>query len=330
MKNIRQPSAKSVEGTSPPRGSAPRSPLDWAANAGAVGDVLIELEARLKRRRRQRVRRIAGMTLGLFVIGLGGYLTVHEPASDGRMTPDSALVSIPRRQTLPDGSLVEFRHDARIEVAYTDSLRRVVLDRGEVHFQVAKNQSRPFVVSAGGVDFRAVGTAFTVCLRDRKVEMFVSEGRVAVESGRAKGIQDGGLASQPPAVGSTADVLVVDARNHVMVDIAAPEIPVAVVNTISESELSQRLSWRAPKLDFSGTPLEEAIEMINRHAMGEQRVRLVLGDPSLATVQISGILRADNISTLLDVLESEYGIKAERRSATEIVLLKIPATREPG
>jgi hypothetical protein len=52
-----------------------------------------------------------------------------------------------------------------------------------------------------------------------------------------------------------------------------------------------------PRLDFSGTPLAEAIAIIGRHS----GVRLMLGDPALGKVQVSGVLRklsidADGIS----------------------------------
>jgi transmembrane sensor len=58
----------------------------------------------------------------------------------------------------------------------------VVLERGEAHFQVAKNPARPFVVVARGVEIRAVGTAFSVGLESTRVEVLVTEGQVAVET----------------------------------------------------------------------------------------------------------------------------------------------------
>ena len=93
--------------------------------------------------------------------------------------------------------------------------------------------------------------------------------------------------------------------------------------------MNQRLAWRAPRLEFSGTPLATAIEMLNAHAKDERRPLLKLGDASLATVRISGILRADNIDTLIGVLEADYGIRAEKHGETEIVLHKVFAPQKP-
>ena len=54
------------------------------------------------------------------------------------------------------------------------------LVRGEAHFVVAADASRPFVVSAGAVSVRAVGTEFVVRYSAREIGVLVTEGRVAV------------------------------------------------------------------------------------------------------------------------------------------------------
>ena len=69
------------------------------------------------------------------------------------------------QRTLEDGSVVEsLNRGAEIAVNFTPGERRVALLKGEANFEVAKNKERPFIVSAGGVDVRAVGTAFNVRL----------------------------------------------------------------------------------------------------------------------------------------------------------------------
>ena len=63
--------------------------------------------------------------------------------------------------------------------------------RGEGRFQVAHDATRPFIVSAADADVRAVGTAFTVRLRESaQVDVLVSEGdrghRVRARAARAR------------------------------------------------------------------------------------------------------------------------------------------------
>jgi transmembrane sensor len=313
MKNTRQSNPAS---SSRPALEAKRShPLDWPASAGAVGDVLSELKVQLKRRRRRQWQKAAGASVALLVLGLVWLGVVRERPASGASVAASSSVLLPERQTLADGTLVELRSGAKIAVNFSAALRRVTLEQGEAHFAVAKNPDWPFVVSAGGVEFRAVGTAFAVHLADKEVEMLVTEGRVAVERPTA---------AETSAAAAPAPLATVEAGNHVVVDVSVPQIAAPAVRAISKTELSRRLAWRAPKLEFSGTPLSAAIELINRHSAEAEKIQL--GDPALADLRISGILRADNIDTLLGVLEADYGIKAEKREGG-IVLRRDSAGR---
>jgi transmembrane sensor len=300
--------------------------MDWPAQAGAVDDVLCALDERLRQRRAVRRRAFAGV-LGVMLV-VGGVAQFSrtsslEPASaPPAIAAVAARVSLPERQVLADGSIVELRPGARISVEFTDVLRRVVLEAGEAHFQVEKNAARPFVVAAHGVEFWAVGTAFNVQLDSRSVELVVTEGRVAIDRGGAT-VPPTALA---PAIatgvasgGEDMRLTVVDAGQRVVVE-AATEKAGADFETESlpPSALAERMAWRVPRLELSGTPLVEAIRLINQHS----QVKLSLGDPSLASVRLSGVLRADNVDTLLSLLAESHGIRAERRGESEIVLRK--------
>lgn len=304
------PRPASPSAAPPPR---PADPLDWAAQAGAVSDVLHEMHTRLRRRRQRRLRTAAAAAVMLAVGFVAWRFLSPDMLSPAAPVPPSAVVTLPARQLLPDGSIIELRHDARVAVAFSGTLRRVVLEQGEAHFRVAKNPERPFVVSAAGVDFRAVGTAFTVQLGERKVEMLVTEGTVAVENARP-------ASADPGTPDPTATVpLLVQAGMRVEMATTREAAAVPVVESVTEAQLNRLLAWRAPKLELSGTPLAEAVDLINRHAGAQMGVRVVLGEPDLAGIRLTGILRADNIDTLIAVLEADHGIRAERRG-DEILL----------
>lgn len=222
------------------------------------------------------------------------------------------LPGLPPRRTLEDGSFVELRGDAALRVAYTPSVRRVELVRGEAHFNVAHDSMRPFVVLAGRVEFRAVGTAFSVQLGETNVDLIVTAGRVAVDCAGT------GIGTAAPRT-----LALVEKGSHVALRRdALPATPPTVV-PLPEGELGRRLAWRAPRLEFSATPLATALEMIQRAAAAaaiEPPPRLEIGDAGLAEVRLSGVLRADNIDTLVGVLEANYGIRAERQPDGRIVL----------
>jgi transmembrane sensor len=321
MNRRQQSDGEGRAGGLPAAGSSrSRHPLDWPANTGAVEDVLYEVEVRLNRRRRRHFVQVLSAALALLLVGGTWHVMLGEHGSEAAPPYASPIVWRPRQETLPDGTRVDFRNSAAIAVAYSDTQRRVILERGEVHFDVARDTQRPFVVVAGPVEFRAVGTAFAVSRSDQRVEMYVTEGRVAVRAQEDRTPAAGmphvgaatGSAPDPAATPAPEDKteIVLDAGKHVTVETAVRGAP-PIVSSISGSGLSQRLAWRAPKVEFSATPLPDVIAIINEHAANHGGHRLVLGDDSLAGVRISGILRADNIETLIGVLNADHGITAE-------------------
>jgi transmembrane sensor len=118
----------------------------------------------------------------------------------------------------------------------------------------------------------------------------------------------------------TAPLAIVDAGKRVVVGLASAAMQATApeVIVVSQTELETRLSWRAPRIEFTKTPLVEVLTLINQHS----RVRVVLGDPALGQVRLSGVLRADNTHTLLRLLEEEHGFTAEPRGASDVVLRK--------
>lgn len=268
--------------------------LSWAVSSGAAGEVVRHVEARRRRRVRRRIAGVAGIAC----LGLVGAWLFPQAAATLAVPPIAAVSTVvvtPETRTLADGSIVELRPGAEIRVEYGPSSRRVVLRAGEVHFQVTKDAARPFVVVASGVEVRAVGTAFSVDLGKRAVDVLVTEGRVAVTS--------------PPATVEAAPaVAMVDAGQGTTVSLEVAGA--AAVRSVPSGERRERLNWRVPLLEFSGTPLAEAIPMFNRHG----RRHLVL-DPTLGRLQLSGTLRADDTDSLFILLRNEFGIIAAPGSA---------------
>ncbi|MBL9200345.1 MAG: FecR domain-containing protein [Opitutaceae bacterium] len=281
-----------------PEPAAPRDrlPAGWIDRTEIRRSVLAELESRAAVRRRRR-RAFAGAACAVLLLGAGAVVWQRPASPPPRAT--AATFTEPRRERLPDGSLVELRGDAAVTVDFSGAARRVLLTRGTAHFAVAKNPARPFVVTAGGVAVRAVGTAFSVALATPSVEVLVTEGRVAVES------------SASPAAPPLATL---DAGAGIVLRLAAPAAP--VLQDVPPTALEEKLAWRVRHLEFSGTPLAEAVAMLNRH----NRVQFVLADPSLAGVKLSGVIRADRIAGVIRLLEEDCGVRAEHTSDHEIVL----------
>lgn len=278
----------------------------WAALAkpsrtGAAAELEGHL-AGFSHRRRRRLAVGGAMLASLMGVGV---LIWNLPRRTSETMPANAIVLAPVYQALADGSVIELKENARVTVDYSASTRRVMLSEGEAHFTVRKDSARPFVVSAGGVDVRAVGTAFSVQLGSSSVDVLVTAGRVMVD--RTPTLRPA-VEAAPSA--SAAVAVAVDAGKRVVVD-RARSAAVPEVSIPPPAEWRERLAWRSPRLEFTRTPLAEAVALLNRHAPASA-AQLVVADSTVAAKRISGVFRADNTDAFVLLLEGAFKVKAKR------------------
>lgn len=211
-----------------------------------------------------------------------------------------------KRIELPDGSEIYLNASSRIDVRFTAQDRRVQLLQGEAHFAVAKDPTRPFLVSAGDVAVRAVGTVFNVRRAAGAVEVFVSEGKVRVDDA-SRGASLLAKTNASPASVSEAELLVAGQRAIVPLNAEAAPQP-ASVTAIAPAEIQQALAWQVRQLDFDQTPLADVVAEFNRYNTHQ----LVIADPELARQRFGGSFRADNYRVFVQLLEQRFGVTAER------------------
>lgn len=235
--------------------------------------------------------------------------TSRPPADDLRSHPPAVAVgkTVPAAQTLRDGSMVELNAGGEVTEHFTPTERRVRLVRGEAHFTVTPNPARPFVVEAGGVTLRAVGTAFNVRLERDSVDVLVTHGRVKVTPA------GGGVAA------ATAEPIL-EAQQQVTLPREAAPAALAV-KTLPAPEVQRALSWQTNRIVFDDMPLADVIARFNR-ARSDRGPRIAIADPQLGALRFSGRLRADDLEGLLEVLEVSFGLTAQRDAGGEIVLLR--------
>ena len=217
-------------------------PLDWARPAGAVDLVEREMRVQVRRRRLQWVAGAGAAVLALLVADLAWQ--EHSPARSGASASAAKFVTSPRRQVLPDGSVVVLKSGTDFALDYSEATRRVWLRRGEAHFQIAKNPHRPFLVMARGVEVRAVGTAFSVELARTKVDVMVTEGRIAVKHHPLSGTD-----SPANSAGGTSEKVAAPAASAISVDaghlISIDTEPGRAVDPTVQSVLEVRVANRA-------------------------------------------------------------------------------------
>jgi transmembrane sensor len=202
----------------------------------------------------------AALVLGVF----WGYLALQATASPA--TRYATTTAGYERARLDDGSTLELNTASAARVHFTSAERRVELESGEAHFEVARDTARPFVVSAGGIAVRAVGTAFNVRFVSGAVEVTVTEGKVAV-----------GPASS--AAGGT----LVTASQRLAIPLAAAA-PTLAIESLAPADVRAVLAWQRRVTDFSDTPLAEVTARFNRH----NALQLAIAEPALGARRIGG------------------------------------------
>lgn len=280
------------------------SELDWPLHTGTLDRVLAGLAERAAQRRIRR-RRWARAGAVAALLAVGAFFAVPPAAESTRAPAGAFVVHGPELRTLPDGSVVELKGDADLRIAFTTEARRIELRRGTAHFTVRKDPARPFLVTAGGVTARAVGTAFLVGVEAGQVALVVTAGRVALD--RSAPADSGAAAPETLALVQAGESIAVVPS---VAGTAAPRLA-----ALPAAEQQQRLAWRTPRLEFQGTPLGEIVAVLNRH----NRAQLVLGDRDLADLKLSGTLSADRVDALLEMLDADFGVGAETTGETIVL-----------
>ena len=248
-----------------------------------------------------------------------GYWRPQHFAS-GAATEIGAL----RTLRLPDGSVVKLNTNSEIAVGFSPAERRIELLRGEASFAVAKNPARPFIVTAGGVAVRAVGTAFNVRLDPRSVEVLVLEGRVKVDDTAS------GQSLLAAAEGTSAADAVLMPGQRAVVELAPP-VPqrpapsAAIVTALAAGEVQRRNAWQNRRLEFESAPLREIVAEFNRFS----RHKLVIADATLGEQRFGGSFNADDSDGLVRMLRENFGVTVEQMDGVTVLRAAKWAGAEP-
>lgn len=262
------------------------------------GQAPAENLAATQSRRRQTFWRSSAWATCAVAAGLAVIL-VLRPAPHSAETVVGAF----QRVDLPDGSIAQLNTDSAIDIEFTARERHVSIARGEVFFNVQKDAARPFIVTAGPVSVKAIGTAFNVRRRIASVDVLVTEGKVRVdESRRGRNLLPETTSNAGPSLlqGGERASIHVTGGNVVEAQVKIEKVPV---------EGAQRmLAWQEHRLEFENVPLSEVIEEFNRY----NKTKMVSEDPGLAQTRFSGTFRPDGLEALVLLLEENFGARAVR------------------
>lgn len=245
---------------------------------------------------------------------------------------------------LADGSVVRLNTNSQIEVEYSQSIRNIRLMQGEAHFDVAKDSNHPFRVYAGQGRIQALGTAFTVYLREQDVDVLVTEGKVELavhdesrgpehDAENASALPDQSVSSalEDPEYYLTLPM----EELGVLAEGQGATIVVAQINQkgqvqkslelklLTSDRLKRNEAWRKGLLLFTGDSLEEVVTEISRYTP----VSIEIEDPELKSIRIGGQFRVGDVNAMFNALETNFGLTITSLGNNRVI---ISATEQVG
>ena len=207
------------------------------------------------------------------------------------------VVGAQQRIVLADGSRVTLNTASQLRIDYRFGRRWIQLERGEALFDVARDSSHPFVVQTTRTVVTALGTEFAVAKSAQGVEVSVLEGRVRVDAAQ------GGDRALPAIVLTAGQAGRLTHENREWIR--------------GEADSARIRAWQAERLQFQNETLEAVAAEFNQYST----TALVLEDPRLARLLVSGVFRIGHTESLVRALVEIYPIQAYWQSNRIILRL---------
>lgn len=236
-------------------------------------------------------------TLGAMVLAVAVFAARMMWLPEG--TDYRTAVGEGRTVMLSDGTRMFLNTDTRVHVDFQNDQRRVLIESGEVAFDVAKDAARPFIVRAAASEVVALGTSFSVRL---------------TPSNRATGellsvtLLEGQVSLRPAAGGdgqavAPAQTVVMSPGDRVRLDKAPGGA--ATRQQLDHPRLDQVTAWKRNEVVFDRASLRDAIEEMNRYS----RTPIVLVNAeALADRLISGVYRTGDSAGFARAIAALHGL----------------------
>ncbi|MGL5892801.1 MAG: FecR family protein, partial [Bacteroidia bacterium] len=202
-----------------------------------------------------------------------------------------AATDKPVESRLSDGSNVHLNCDTRLDYPenFTGDKREVTLS-GEAFFNVQRDTKKPFIIHAGPVDVRVLGTSFNVKAYPGREEVLIS-----VESGKVR-----------CAAGNDSIELI--AGEEGIYNIRTKELSRNVMDN------PNAFAFRTKILNFNNTPLSKVVVDIG----DAYHVKVNLKNPALKNCRITATY-SNNLADVLDLLAELTQTTITRQGDTVII-----------
>lgn len=202
------------------------------------------------------------------------------------------------RHLLPDRSLVWLKPNSTISYnqPFVKDFRKISLT-GEAFFEVAKDSEHPFLISAGDVITRVVGTSFNVKANKNAsiTEVDVVTGKVLVYTPITSNRKAKGVYLLPKQKVTYSKI------NHQLIRYESKEPALKI--------------WQKNTLSFDNTPLEDVVVKLN-HVFD---ANISISDQRMKTYTLKADFTDVNLMTIMELLSKSLNLTYEIQGDTLIL-----------
>jgi ferric-dicitrate binding protein FerR (iron transport regulator) len=223
---------------------------------------------------------------------IGGLLTIS--------TPKGGEYEV----VLPDGSKVWL--NAATTLQYSASLRargnrNVMLVDGEAYFEVAKDKSRPFVVSTKTQEVEVLGTHFNI-------NSYGDQGRTVTT------LEEGSVKV------SSWDRKIAHSMNTIILKPGEQSLSAGGLLTVREADMQSALAWKEGMIYFRDAPIQEVLRQVSLW------YKIEIEYEGIPTKEVfnGGVKRTADLSSVLRILELSnvhFSLKT-RKNKTILTILQ--------
>lgn len=231
------------------------------------------------------------------------YVPYQSGSEDGVALRHVTRIGEQKTVDLPDGSTIILNTGTRVLVEQSSDIRRVILERGEVYFDVAKDAQRPFTVELGSRSVSVLGTQFNLYKSPDKFVLAVVEGAVSIHH------HEEPLSAQAPLL-SVPDGERVEYRDAAQRRVEAGTV---VEYHVSQQKLAafqpenigRYQSWRTGLIHFDREPLYKVVQELNRYS-GK---KILIEDASIMNMEVYAGIKVDRLDMAMVLLEESLPVK---------------------
>lgn len=254
---------------------------ELAAGYQAVPGARMALENTTQRLQRRQALKL----LSTLAIGASALWLAREVAPWQRWMADYSTATGERKRfTLADGSVLQLNTDSAVNVRFDSRQRLLLLERGEMLLNTAKDTARPLRVSSRDGLFEALGTRFVLRQDKRSTRLSITDGSVAIAP-RVRG--------QTTAIAKAGQTYEINGDSALL----------------AEHSNMDSGAWVDGLIITRDMRLADFLAEIGRYRHGHLHC-----DASVADLRLSGVFRLDDTDQLLALLPQTLPVRVEKRT----------------